>query len=280
MLAKKVKQFSVLVLVLTVASAVTMGTAESQSLAPTQQDAIQIPGLFPPLLPGPYNPDIGKCWSTLVDIEGCKAEILNFLFTFLLRLGPACCKAITGLSETWFPAVFAWDAVKGYCASITGEKTSTPAAFAAHMSPIAASESLPLAPAQPDTIQMPGLFPPLLPGPYNPEIGKCWSTLADIKGCKTEILNFLYTFQLRLGPACCKAITELSETCFPAVFSSVWGWGRGIPFNPSYPNVVKCYCASITEGKTSTTFSVHTSPPPSPQVHLGAPKPASDEPIL
>ncbi|KAI3843347.1 hypothetical protein MKX03_030448 [Papaver bracteatum] len=170
-----------MLVLLIVASAVTMGTAESQSLAPTQQDAVQIPGLFPPLLPGPYNLDTGKCWSALVDIEGFKAEILNFLFTFQLRLGPACCQAITGLSETCLPAVFAWgwgwgrgipfnpaypDVVKGYCASITGAKTSPPAPFAVHMSPIVASESQPLAPAQLDAIQIPGLFPPLLlPGP-------------------------------------------------------------------------------------------------------------------
>ncbi|RZC84692.1 hypothetical protein C5167_047478 [Papaver somniferum] len=284
-----------MLVVLIVASAIKIGTAESQSLAPAQQDAVQIPGLFPPLLPGPYNPDMGKCWSALIDIEGCKADIMNFLFTFQLRLGPACCKAIIGLSETCLPAVFAWgwgwgrgipfnpaypDVVKGYCASITGAKTSPPAPFAVHISLIAASESQPLAPAQLDTIQMPGLFPPLLPGPYNSEIGKCWSTLIDTEGCKSEILNFLYTFQLRLGPACCKAIISLSETCLPAVFSSVWGWGRGIPFNPAYPNVVKGYCASITEGKTSTRLAVQASPPPSPQVHLGAPKPASDEPIL
>ncbi|KAI3900624.1 hypothetical protein MKW92_016404 [Papaver armeniacum] len=275
MLAKKVKQFSVLVLLIVV-SAVTMGSAESQPLAPTQMDTIQIPGLFPPLLPGPYNPDTEK--------------YLEFLFTFQIRLGPACCKAITDLSETCLPAVFAWgwgwgrgipfnptypDIVRGYCASITAGATPPPAPFVVQTSPppppqvhveapksasveppttsvaIATAESQSLAPTQQDKIQIPGLFPPLLPSPYNPDIGKCWSTLADIDGCKAEILNFLYTFQLRLGPACCKAIIDLNETCLPAVFSSVWGWGRGIPFNPAYPNVVKGYCDSITAGKTS-----------------------------
>ncbi|KAI3858564.1 hypothetical protein MKX03_005612 [Papaver bracteatum] len=299
MLAKKATQLSILILLI-VASGVTMGTAESQSLAPTQLDTVQIPGRFPPLLPGPYNPDMGKCWSTLVDIEGCKAEILNFLFTFQLRLGPACCKAITDLSETCLPAVFTWgwgwgrgipfnptypDIVKGYCASVTAGAISPPAPFAVQMSPpqvhlgapkpvsveppttsfaIAAAESQSLAPAQQDKIQIPGLFPPLLPGPYNPDTGKCWSTLADIEGCKAEILNFLYTFQLRLGPACCKAIIDLSETCFPAVFSSVWGWGRGIPFNPAYPNVVKSYCASLRGGQTSPPALNHA---PRKEVH-------------
>ncbi|KAI3918264.1 hypothetical protein MKX01_041584 [Papaver californicum] len=287
---KKVEQFSVLVLMI-VTSVVTSSTAESQPLAPTQLDTIRIPGLLPPLLP--YNPEIGKCWSTLIDIEGCKAEILNFLFTFQLRLGPACCKAITSLSETCLPAVFAWgwgwgripfnpaypNVVKGYCASITGGKTSPPSPFDVHMSPppppqvhlaapkpastgppttsvastvtIADAESQLLAPTKLDTIRMPGLFPPLLPGPYNPYISKCWSTLVDIEGCNAEISNFLFTFQLRLGPSCCKAIIGLSKSCLPAVLSSVWGWGRGLPFNPAYPNVVKGYCASITGGKAS-----------------------------
>ncbi|KAI3971377.1 hypothetical protein MKX01_008221, partial [Papaver californicum] len=177
---------------------------------------IRIPGLFPPILPGPYNPEIQKCWSTFVDIEGCKAEILNFLSTFHLRLGPACCKAIIDLSKTCMPAVFAWGWGWG----------GIPSNF-----------------AYPN---MPGLFPPLLPGPYNSDIAKCCSTLVDIEGCNAEILNFLFTFQLRLGPACCKAIIDLSETCLPAVFSSVWGWGRGIPFNSAYLNVVKGYCVCIS----------------------------------
>ncbi|XP_026380413.1 uncharacterized protein LOC113275181 [Papaver somniferum] len=316
MLANKVKQFSILVLLI-VAPAVTMGTAEFQPLAPTQLDTVRILGLFPPLLPN--NPEIEKCWSTLVDIEGCSAEILNFLFTFQLRLGPACCKAIIGLSETCLPAVFAWgsgwgrgisfnpaypNVVKGYCASITGGKMSLPV----HMSPpplvhlespspasveppttsvasavtMGTTEFQPLAPTQLDTIRIPGLFPPLLPGPYSPEIEKCWSTLVDIEGCNAEILNFLFTFQLRLGPACCKAIIDLSETCLPAVFSSVSGWGIGIPFNPAYPNVIKSYCASITGVKQSppSPFAVHMSPPPppSPQAHRGAPKAAPVEP--
>ncbi|KAI3846671.1 hypothetical protein MKW92_039926 [Papaver armeniacum] len=303
---KKVGQFSVLVLLI-VASAVAMGTAESQRLAPNQLDTIGIPaGLFPPVLP--YNPEIEKCWSTLVDIEGCSAEILNFLFTFQLRLGPACCKAIIGLGDTCLPAVFAWgsgwgrgipfnpanpNVVKGYCASIIGGKMSLPVHLespnSASVEPpttsvasavaMGISESQPLAPTQlVDTILIPGLFPPLLPGPYNPDIEKCWSTLVDIEGCKVEILNFLFTFQLRLGPACCKAIINLSETCLPAVFSSVSGWGIGIPFNPAYPNVVKGYCASITGGKQSppSPFAVHMSPPP--QAHRGAPKPAPVEP--
>ncbi|RZC73281.1 hypothetical protein C5167_048761 [Papaver somniferum] len=143
------------------------------------------------------------------------------------------------------------------------------------------AESQSLAPTQLDTVGIPELFPPILPGPYNPDIGKCWSALVDIEGCKAEILNFLFTFQLRLGPACCKAIIDLSETCLPAVFSYDWGWGIGIPFNPAYPNVIKGYCASITGGKQSppSPFAVHMSPspPPSPQAHRGAPIPAPVE---
>ncbi|MCL7039682.1 hypothetical protein MKW94_013810 [Papaver nudicaule] len=277
-----------------VASAVTMGAAESQALAPTQQYTIRMPGLFPPLLP--YNPDIEKCWSTLVDIEGCNAEILNFLFTFQLQLGPACCKAITGLSETCLPAVFSsgWgrgipfnprypNIVHGYCASITEGKTSPqvepPTTSVASDVTMGTAESQALAPTQLDAMKISGLFPPLLP--YNPLIEKCWSTLVDIEGCKAEILNFLFTFQLQLGPACCKAITSLDETCMPAVFSSGWGRG-GVPFFLQSPNIIKGYCASISGGKTSppSPSAVHMSPPspPSPQVHQGAPKPAPIKP--
>ncbi|RZC73282.1 hypothetical protein C5167_048764 [Papaver somniferum] len=161
--------------------------------------------------------------------RGLSGLVFNVEFgRSMLRLGPACCKAIIDLSETCLPAVFAWgggilnptypNVVKGYCASITAGGKSPPAPFAAHMSPppppqvhlgapgpasveppttsfaIAAAESQPLAPTQLDTVQMPGLFPPLPPGPYNSEIGKCWSTLVDIQGCNAEILNFLFTF--------------------------------------------------------------------------------------
>ncbi|MCL7049181.1 hypothetical protein MKW94_025384 [Papaver nudicaule] len=279
-----------------VASAVTMGTAESQAIAPTQQHSIQIPGLIPPLLP--LNPDIEKCWSTLVDIEGCKAEILNFLVTFELQLGPACCKAIIGLSETCLPAVFSsswgWgrgipfnprypNIVNGYCASITKGTTSPtvepPTTSVASAVTMGTGESQDLAPTQLDTMQISGLFPPLLP--YNPVIRKCWSTLVEIEGCKAEILNFLFTFQLQLGPACCKAITSLDETCLPVIFSSGWGRG-GVPFFLQSPKIIKGYCASITGGKKSppAPSAAHMSPPsPSaPQVQQGAPKPAPIEP--
>ncbi|KAI3912998.1 hypothetical protein MKW92_030747 [Papaver armeniacum] len=256
MLAKKVKFFSVLVLPI-ITSAVTMSTTKSQSLAPTQYK---------------YNSDSWVIYQ--VHTIQIWENILNFLFTFHLRLGPACCKSIIDLSETCL--IFGcfrmgvgkrnifqpclpkyWETSPPASFAI---KTSSPPTPHVHLgapkpvsvkSPttsiaISAAESQPLAPAQLDKIQIPGL--------------KCWPTLVDIEGCKAEILNFVYIFQLRLGPACCKAIIDLSETCFPAVFSSVWGYGRGIPFKPAYPNVVKGYCASITGGKTSPPALNHDPP--------------------
>ncbi|KAI3889295.1 hypothetical protein MKX03_037889 [Papaver bracteatum] len=264
---KKVGQFSVLVLLI-VASTVTMGTAESQPLSPTQ------------LLPN--IPEIVKCWSTLVDIEASNRTSLlqsyhwpqrNLLAgRFLIRSGmgnrntfqpylPKCGQRLLCV-HNWRENV----STSSYVSTAT--TTEPPTTSLASSVTMGTAESQPLAPTQLDTIRIPGLFPPLLPGPYNPEIEKCWSTLVDIEGCKVEILNFLFTFQLRLGPACCKAIIDLSETCLPAVFSSVSGWGIGIP----YPNVIKGYCASITGGKQSppSPFALHMSPPP--QAHRGAPK--------
>lgn len=53
----------------------------------------QLPFLFPfQLIPG--LPDITKCFSSVMDIPGCIAEISQSIFTGKFgNLGPTCCKA-------------------------------------------------------------------------------------------------------------------------------------------------------------------------------------------
>ncbi|KAK9144433.1 hypothetical protein Sjap_004336 [Stephania japonica] len=92
----------------------------------------------------------------------------------------------------------------------------------------------------------------------DPEIQKCWSVLANVQGCAQEIFKSFVTRKMCLGPACCKAISELSENCLPKVFA----WG---PFNTLFLPLVQAYCASIGGGALA--------PPPD---HAQAPLPGQD----
>ncbi|XP_008228059.1 PREDICTED: WW domain-binding protein 11-like [Prunus mume] len=61
-----------------------------------------IPGFLPPGIPGLFPPgkqgDIeAECWSSLEGIPGCVWEIYGSIFTGILSLGPACCKAFQSI---------------------------------------------------------------------------------------------------------------------------------------------------------------------------------------
>ncbi|KAF9619320.1 hypothetical protein IFM89_006507 [Coptis chinensis] len=55
----------------------------------------------------PPNPihDITKCWSSLLNVDGCVSEIFtSFLSGRVGLLGPACCNAIKEISTSCWPA--------------------------------------------------------------------------------------------------------------------------------------------------------------------------------
>ncbi|XP_077242347.1 uncharacterized protein LOC143882828 [Tasmannia lanceolata] len=77
----------------------------------------------------------------------------------------------------------------------------------------------------------PGIFP------IDPQIQACWASLYTIEGCVQEIFFSFISQQLKLGPACCKAINEIGENCWPKMF---------LPFNPLIPPFIEDLCASGT----------------------------------
>ncbi|KAL6144306.1 hypothetical protein ACLB2K_055001 [Fragaria x ananassa] len=105
----------------------------------------------------------------------------------------------------------------------------------AHQPP-SPSPSSPPPPPPPFNIPA-GLLPPGFPGllpPSNPnDIAKCWSSLQNIQGCVAEIYSSIFTPRLQVGPACCKAILAIEESCWPKMF----------PLNPSFTPLLKNTCA-------------------------------------
>ncbi|KAK8655233.1 hypothetical protein V6N13_107821 [Hibiscus sabdariffa] len=82
------------------------------------------------------------------------------------------------------------------------------------------------------------LLPPPGQGPFQPgEVQKCWSSLTSIQGCVLEISTSF--FQGKTGgisPACCQAITQISDNC----------WHKMFPLNPLFPPVLRKSCSTPT----------------------------------
>ncbi|CAF2121748.1 hypothetical protein BRARA_C01380 [Brassica rapa] len=84
---------------------------------------------------------------------------------------------------------------------------------------------------------------PLIPG--SPiDITKCWSSLTSIQGCVTEIYKSVVTGKFEnVGPACCKAFTDVDAKCWPTMF----------PLNPLFPPLIKDGCSRISGATPSHT---------------------------
>ncbi|PIA33095.1 hypothetical protein AQUCO_04200095v1 [Aquilegia coerulea] len=70
---------------------------------------------------------------------------------------------------------------------------------------------------------------------FNQEVQQCWSSFRNVNGCVLEVYGSFINGKVgALGPACCKAITEIDTNCWPKMF----------PFNPYFPPLLKAYCAN------------------------------------
>ncbi|CAH8389394.1 unnamed protein product [Eruca vesicaria subsp. sativa] len=73
------------------------------------------------------------------------------------------------------------------------------------------------------------------------DITKCWSSLISIQGCVIEIYKSVVTGKFEnVGPACCKAFTDVDAKCWPKMF----------PLNPLSPPLVKNSCSRISAATT------------------------------
>ncbi|PIA33094.1 hypothetical protein AQUCO_04200094v1 [Aquilegia coerulea] len=85
------------------------------------------------------------------------------------------------------------------------------------------------------TIAQAQLLPPWFGKmPFNQEVQQCWSSFRNVNGCVLEVYGSFVSGKIgALGPACCKAIAEITTDCWPKMF----------PFNPYFPPLLKAYCA-------------------------------------
>lgn len=48
---------------------------------------------------------------------------------------------------------------------------------------------------------------------------ECWSNLIGLKSCSNEIMHFFINGQFDIGPNCCCAITVITDSCWPTMFT-------------------------------------------------------------
>ncbi|XP_024006376.1 uncharacterized protein LOC112082910 [Eutrema salsugineum] len=103
--------------------------------ANAQLPQLPIPFPFPfPFQPSPGMPglpDITKCWSSVMNIPGCIAEISQSIFTGQFgHIGPACCKAVLEAEANCIPKIpsnpfFPPPMLKEQCSKIAGANPPT-----------------------------------------------------------------------------------------------------------------------------------------------------------
>ncbi|KAH7574351.1 hypothetical protein JRO89_XS03G0285400 [Xanthoceras sorbifolium] len=170
-------------------------------------------------LPLPLQPvpELQKCWAAITSAPGCIMEIYGSLLSGqIVSVGPVCCAAITQVSENCWPMMFPANPffpplLKNFCAAPSPKAAGGNAA---------------------SRMALPGLLPPVNATEY----AECWSSLANVKGCIAEINKSVSSGEVSgIGPACCKAVTEIKDKCWPKIF----------PFNPFFPPLLKSTCAKL-----------------------------------
>ena len=179
------------------------------------------------------NKDIQQCWSVLTSVQGCLTDITNSLISGKISLfGPTCCKTINLIRERCLSKLFPFNpafqsAIKKVCltGSGVGGAALAPSLSGANQITVSKLSEKMLLP-----------FPGLSVEQLEQDIAKCWSSLKSIDGCIVEIHGSLSKGKFGVsGPACCKAITNVSDKCWPKMF----------PFNPLFPPLLKNSCARM-----------------------------------
>ncbi|KAL4303708.1 hypothetical protein GQ457_10G003560 [Hibiscus cannabinus] len=161
--------------------------------------------LLPPPGQGPFQPgEVQKCWSSLTSIQGCVSEIsTSFLYGKTGVIGPACCHAITQISDNCWVKMFPFNPILPRF--------------------LRKSCSTPTPPAGPTLNGISKLSVPV----YRIDVGKCWSSLNKVSGCVEEIFESLAAglTGATISPACCRAIVKLGQHCWSMMFA----------YNPFFP---------------------------------------------
>jgi len=162
-------------------------------------------------LPG-SQVDLAKCWSSLLNIQGCNIEIFKSVLTGKFEnVGSTCCKAFTEVDAKCWPKMFPLNPLfppllKDGCSRIiSGAPTHT----------------------KPQFLVIPG-------SPI--DLTKCLSSLVNVEGCVTEIYKSVFTGKFgNVGYMCCKAFSAVDVKCWPQMF----------PLNPFFPPLLKKECSPI-----------------------------------
>lgn len=211
----------------------------------------QIPGILPPLK------GAEQCWLPLTNIPDCHSEIFRSLSSgHVSNIGPACCNGINQVTDKCWSKMLPFhptfpSSLKQFCAVapsfdhlFAGTKLSvTPASDYTF-------DQTTLSPSPSPDHAFAGSNPSLAPSPYHifagtkvfvptadlAEVTECWSSITNTEGCALEIYKSLVTGQFNgLGHACCKAITEITDKCWPKMF----------PFNPFFPQLLQNTCGIV-----------------------------------
>ncbi|KAG4133568.1 hypothetical protein ERO13_D08G101100v2 [Gossypium hirsutum] len=158
-----------------------------------------------------------KCWSALSSSQGCILQIsTSFFYGQIGVIGPACCQAITHISDDCWLKMFPFNPF-----------------FPPFLRISCSSPTPPVGPI------LNGINKVSSPLQYGSEVDKCWSSLSNVNGCIMEIFNSLSVGQMFtiISPACCNAIMKLNDVCWPKLF----------PFYPNFSPYLKNYCGGTTE---------------------------------
>ncbi|MBA0788535.1 hypothetical protein Gotri_027112 [Gossypium trilobum] len=131
-------------------------------------------------------------------------------------IGPACCQAITHISDDCWLKMFPFNPFFPPFLRISCSPPTPP------VGPI-----------------LNGINKVSSPLQYGSEVDKCWSSLSNVNGCIMEIFNSLSGGQMFtiISPACCNTIMKLNDVCWPKLF----------PFYPNFSPYLKNYCGGTTE---------------------------------
>lgn len=185
---------TILVVTLCFTTLLTLGLAE-----------VLVTPRFPSIPGSPI--DLTKCWSALLNLQGCRIEIFKSVLTSKFEdVGPACSKAFTEVdAKSCWPNMFPLNPLfppllKDGCSRIsTAAPTHT-------------------------TQQSPVIFGSPI------HLRECLSSLINVEGCVTEIHKSIFTGKFgNVGPMCCKAFSAMDAKCWPHMF----------PLNPFFALFLK-----------------------------------------
>ncbi|KAF6150280.1 hypothetical protein GIB67_033979 [Kingdonia uniflora] len=123
----------------------------------------------------------------------------------------ACCNAIVEVRDKSWPKMFPFNPLfppllKGFSAN-TGLGVPTATSTIKLASPVTVASRVPAS----KTV--------LAAFSADPGVQKCLSTLQRVERCVQDVITSFLSFHVRLiGPACCKAIVEVNDSCWHKIF--------------------------------------------------------------